>query len=143
MGRSNTIDELYIDASPAKVFDAIVGLGVDRTWWPGANASREGERLSVDAPAFGGLSPRVRFEANIGRVRPGEGLVWHLERGELRGRGEFWLEPFKDGTIVHYFLDVDPGDAGRARRMSSRVRRHRWVLRRGVNALKDRLEARA
>lgn len=67
--------------------------------------------------------------------------MWSLDRGELAGRGEFWLEPFKNGTIVHYYLDVDP--RGRGRRLTSRVRRHRCALRRGLNALKDHLEAHA
>jgi uncharacterized protein YndB with AHSA1/START domain len=142
VGRSNTIDELYIEASPARVFDALARLGIDRSWWPGARASRDGDRLAVDAPSLHPLSRRVRFEARVDGVRPGEGIVWRIERGEVHGRGEFWLEPFKDGTIVHYYLDVDAGETGRARRMTSRVRRHRWAVRRGVNALKERLEVR-
>lgn len=138
----NTTDEFFIDAPPARVLDELANAGRIRAWWPGARVSDEGQRLRVRAPAFRSLSAAVVFEARLDGFRPGEGLTWWLERGELRGRGEWWLEAFKDGTIVHYYLDVEPGDRGRARRMSSRVRRHRWAVRRGINALKDQLEGR-
>lgn len=139
--RTNTTDELYVEAPPHAVLGALLGLGRDAAWWPGARARATDGHLAVSAPA--GRARRIRFEAGVGNVRPGEGLTWTLERGELRGRAEWWLEGFKSGTVVHYYLDVEPGDRGRARRMSSKVRRHRVALRRGVNALKDRLEGRA
>lgn len=142
MRRSNTNDDTFIEAPPDVVFDALTSLGRGASWWQDAAASATAGRLAVRAPGFHRLGGRVSFEARIEQVRPGEGLVWSLDRGELHGRAEWWLEPFKAGTIVHYLLDVHPGDAGRRRRLSSRVRRHRLALRRGVNALKDRSEGR-
>ena len=142
MSRTNTTDEFFIDAPPARVLDELAGAERIRAWWPGARATGRGDRLEIRAPAFGRLGTPVRFEGRLDGLRPGEGLTWWLERGEIRGRGEWWLEAFKDGTIVHYYLDVERGDRGRARRLSTAVRRHRWAVRRGVNALKDLLEGR-
>jgi len=143
VARINTTDEFFIDAPPERVLEQLSDAERIRAWWPGAHVNVDGVRLKVRAPAFGRVATAVVFEARLDGLRPGEGLTWWLERGELRGRGEWWLEAFKDGTIVHYYLDVERGNRGRARRMSSVVRRHRWAVRRGVNALKDQLEGRA
>lgn len=140
MPHANTTDEFWIDAGPDRVYEALLDPGAG--WWPRARARVENGRIVVRARAFRRLSTPVSFEARVDGLRPSEGLTWWFERGELRGRGEWWLESFKTGTIVHFFLDVDPGDRGRVRRWSSRVRRYRWAIRRGVNALKDRLEGR-
>lgn len=133
----NTTDELYIDAPPAEVYRALISLGKDVSWWPGARSSSSGKEVDLRAPVTR-LSSPVRFRATVDGVRPDEGLTWWLSKGELHGRAEWWLEAFKDGTIVHYFLDVSSGEGWR--RMPTRVRRHRWALRRGINALKDELE---
>lgn len=142
VARSNTTDEFFVDAPPARLFAELADAERMREWWPGVRASNSGGRVKIRAPGFRRLARTVRFEARLDGLRPGEGLTWWLEKGELRGRGEWWLEGFKTGTIVHYYLDVERGDRGRARRVTSAVRRHRWAVRRGVNALKDRLENR-
>ena len=142
MPRTNTTDEFFIDARPARVLDELAEADRVRAWWPGVRVTGVDGRVRVRAPSAGGLRRPVVFEARLDGLRPGEGLTWWLERGELRGRGEWWLEPFKEGTIVHYYLDVERGNRGRRRRMSTAVRRHRWAVRRGVNALKDLLEGR-
>lgn len=141
VARTNTTDEFYVEASPQRVFEALTG-GAAAEWWPGARVTQREDRMSVRAPGFRRLARPVAFEARVDGLRPGEGVTWWLERGELRGRGEWWLEGFKAGTIMHYYLDVERGDRGRVRRWSSVVRRHRWAVRRGVDALKDRLEGR-
>ena len=140
--RTNTTDEFFIDAPPPRVLEELVDAGRIRAWWPGARATGGGDRVKVRAPSFRRLSTPVSFEARLDGLRPGEGFTWWLEGGELKGRAEWWLEAFKDGTIVHYYLDVERGDRGRARRMTTAVRRHRWAVRRGINALKDLLEGR-
>lgn len=140
MARTSTTDELFIEAPPHRVFEALAEPARIPGWWPGVRVRVEGGRLHLRAPGFRRLGRPVSFEARVDGLRPGEGLTWWLERGELRGRAEWWLEPFKAGTIVHYYLDVERGRGGR--RMSASVRRHRWAVRRGVNALKDRLEGR-
>jgi|GEM_PF-2887804 len=138
----SSTDEVFITAPLEDVQRALLQLGAGDPWWPRARVQTNGGRLSLDAPA-GRRFARVKFAAAISNIRPREGLTWTLERGELRGRGEWWMESFKNGTIVHYYLDVEPGDRGRFRRPSSRVRRHRWAIRLGINGLKDFLELRA
>lgn len=141
MKRSNTGDDVFIAAPPQAVFRALISLPRDHGWWPGARVRSDGARLSVRARAFRRRARAVRFVARVEGVRPGEGLVWRIERGEVMGRGEWWLEAYKNGTVAHYFLDVGPGRSGRLRRWPSRVRRHRWAVRGCMNALKDRLES--
>jgi hypothetical protein len=73
--------------------------------------------------------------------------------GALVGSNEFWVEPWGDGAIVHYYLraditrrgsDTEPV-TGEPRRLARRAVRvasaHRVRLKAGLNAVKDRLEA--
>jgi hypothetical protein len=139
--RANATDELFIHASPEAVQRKLLGLSEDASWWPGARAGGGYGWVTLDVPV-GLRRGRIRLKASIPNSREWEGFTWTLEEGDLLGRAEWWLEAFKDGTIVHYFLDVER--APRARRRSSSVlRRHRWAIRRGLNALKDLLEERA
>ncbi len=140
--RVNTTDEIFVDAPPETVQRALLGLSEDASWWPGARAGGGYGWVWLRAPT-GRVFSRVRLKASIPSAREWEGFTWMLEEGELRGRAEWWLEAFKGGTIVHYYLDVERGDRAGIRRTASQVRRHRWAVRRGMNALKDRLERRA
>ena len=137
--RANATDELFIHASPEAVQRRLLGLSEDASWWPGARAGGGYGWVTLDVPV--GLH-RIRLKASIPNSREWEGFTWTLEEGELIGRAEWWLESFKDGMIVHYFLDVERGPGARGRRLSTSVKRHRWAIRRGLNALKDVLEAR-
>lgn len=134
-----TVDEVYVEAEPADVYRTLIAFGKDFGWWPGARATSDGKRLAVSLPA--GRGRRVRFDAGVDGVRPDEGLVWVFEGGDLSGHGEWWLEPFKDGTIVHYYLEAERAGGGTSR-IASRIKRHRWAIRRGLNALKDLMEGR-
>jgi hypothetical protein len=137
--RVNSTDEIFIEASPERVQRALLGLSEGAPWWPGARTGGGYGWVTLDAPTGRPFS-RVNFKASIPSAREWEGFTWMLEEGELVGRAEWWLEAFKGGTIVHYFLDVERGPAGRWRRTPTVVRRHRWAMRRGVNALKVELE---
>jgi len=140
--RSNTTDEFFVGVPSKLVYDALVDPRRIDEWWPGASASGTDGRLALRAPGFGKFARPIRFEARVDGMRDGEGLTWWLESGPLRGRGEWWLETFRAGTIVHYYLEVErPG--GKRRGLMRAVRRHRWGVRRGINALKDRLEGRS
>lgn len=139
--RANATDEIYIAAPRQTVARRLLDLSTDASWWPGARCTGEYGRVIVNAPT-GRLNTRVRFEAGIGPVREWDGFTWFLEKGELAGRAEWWLEEFKDGTIVHHYLDADRGDTGRWRRLPTVVRRYRWAVRGALNALKDDLELR-
>jgi uncharacterized protein YndB with AHSA1/START domain len=138
----NTTDEFFIGAPREQVQRALLQLGADARWWPGARARTDEGHLVLRAPVGRMFRPATKLTAEIANVRAPEGFTWFLRRGELKGRAEWWLERFKDGTIVHYYLDVERGDGARARRLSASLRRHRWAMRRGVNALKDSLERR-
>ncbi|WP_426560844.1 polyketide cyclase / dehydrase and lipid transport [Angustibacter sp. McL0619] len=77
------------------------------------------------------------------RDRGVKGRQWRV-RGALDGTSEIWLEPWRDGVLVHYYLRADlPAPlAGRATSAADRERRHRaqqW--KRAVHRLKDALEA--
>jgi hypothetical protein len=138
--RANTTDELYIESSPISVYRAVIGLSETADWWPGARAGGGYGWVTLDVPVTRARG-RMNFKASIPDARDGEAITWTLEEGALRGRGEWWFEAFKEGTVVHYYLDVERAP-GTRRRLSSAVRRHRWGIRRGLNALKDVLEGR-
>jgi hypothetical protein len=139
--RANATDELFIHATPEAVQRRLLGLSEDASWWPGARAGGGYGWVTLDVPV-GLRRGRIKLKASIPNSREWEGFTWTLEEGDLVGRAEWWLEAFKDGTIVHYFLDVERGPRAR-RRLSTQLRRHRWAIRRGLNALKDLLEDRS
>ena len=127
----NSTDELYIEAPPDEVYRALITFGKDSSWWPGAKTSSEGKRLRASLPS--GRISKVSFEANVDNVRPDEGLIWWMDAGDITGRGEWWLEGFKQGTILHYYLEVSDGNA-------RVIDRHRDAIRKGMHALKQELQ---
>ena len=131
-------DEIFIRAPQRAIARAILDLSDDAAWWPGARVTGGYGWLELDIAVPRALR-RVRFKVSVGPVREWEGFGWTLESGGLAGRAEWWFEAFKDGTIVHYFLDVEPTARG-LRGASSRLRAHRLAMRSGINALKDLLE---
>ncbi len=64
--------------------------------------------------------PDLRLE--VYADRGDEGLRWTV-RGALIGTMEVWLEPVLDGTLLHYFLRVDPPPGADAR--PARLRREK------------------
>jgi hypothetical protein len=97
-----TVDQGFVPAPEGRVYARLAGVERYGAWWPG-----HPEGLAVESE------------------RPGAGLVLRLRDGVL----EWYLEPFKDGTIVNAILDL--GDAGRRR-----VMRVRSSLRRGMVSLR-------
>ncbi|GLZ47405.1 hypothetical protein Acsp06_35900 [Actinomycetospora sp. NBRC 106375] len=71
-----------------------------------------------------------------------QGVRWSVVGDAWRGSMEVWLEAVGDGTVLHYFLRVDPADGTLSRRAATRegVRRQR-AAKALAFALKDRLEA--
>ena len=61
--------------------------------------------------------------------------------GALVGTNGFWVEPWGDGAIVHYYLRADPVRSMSPKRLLATGERHRVRLKAGLNELKDRLEA--
>jgi hypothetical protein len=69
----------------------------------------------ADRSAWPRLWPDLDLE--VMTDRGAQGVRWTVT-GERIGTMEVWLEEVLDGTVVHYFLRVDP--AGRERRRSPR-----------------------
>ena len=121
------IDETFVVADPAAVADA---LHDERLWL----------RL------FPGL------DLTVFQDRGEQGLRFTVT-GDLVGSSEFWVEPWGDGAIVHYYLRADltrPGsgtdpvtETGRSvvRRAIRARTEHVHRLKAGLNDVKDRLEA--
>lgn len=124
------VDETFLVASPERIAARFAEPQTWRQWWPGLTLE-----LAEDRGAEG-----IRWRVTGGWAASGEDA--------LRGTSEVWLEPFHDGTIVHFYLRVDPvadipDDRARAkrRRLADRLRRRHAVdFKRRLNALKDELE---
>ena len=106
---------------------------------------------AVKEPAFWArVFPGLELEVFEDRGDEGVRLT---VTGDLVGSNEFWVEPWADGAIVHYYLRADPTRRGSAvepltgppRRLLRRAIRIRTAhcvrLKAGLNEVKDRLEA--
>lgn len=116
------VDETYVGAPPERLAAVFRDPAAWSSWWPTL-------RLAV------------------AEDRGPKGVRWRVS-GDLAGTSEVWLEPFRDGTIVHFYLRVDPRDpqppGPRRTRWADRLRHHHAVaFKRRVNLLKDELEGRA
>lgn len=123
MPQVDVIDESFVVAAPDVLAEALRDPALWQQWWPDLEVSvvqdrgRDGQRFAVT--------------------------------GALVGTAEFWLEPWGDGVVLHYFLRGDltrPGSAVEPREVAPRraareVRDRSQQHKRGVWALKDRLEA--
>ena len=121
------IDETYVVAAPGVVADRLQDTALWARHWPG-------------------------LQRTVFMDRGESGTRWTIT-GSLVGSCEVWLEPFSDGTIVHYFLRAEPtrrgsrteprtGRPARLQRAALRIARahaHRWKAM--INTLKDELEA--
>lgn len=122
------VDETYVVAAPAAVAAVVADERRWNRWWPG-------------------------LQLTIFMDRGEQGIRWSVT-GDLVGSSEIWLEPFKDGVVLHYYLRAEPTapgsttqarplpDSPRGRRAADRIRvRHALAWKRTVWSLKDELEA--
>lgn len=113
-------DESFVVAPRVVLASRFADPRIAREWWPDL-------RLSVV------------------RDRGVKGLRWSVG-GALTGSAEIWLEPWGDGTIVHWFLRADlpdPPDRNAARAAARAERTTRAYVvdyKRRLNQLKDELE---
>ena len=122
------IDEAWIDA-PVRTVSAVVADCANwRRWWPWLDltVTRDRKLKGIQWVARSGAVSR-RF----GRSLPA-----------LAGTVEIWLEPYRDGVILHHYLRLDPVDG----RLSDRAaqawtKRFAWHAKRVFWQLKDDLEA--
>ena len=92
------------------------------------------------------------LELTVFQDRGDSGVRWTVT-GALVGTAEIWLEPNRDGTIVHFYLRAEPtrrgsttepigGSTRHQRRVADRLRRrYTGEVKRAINAFKDELEA--
>ncbi len=104
------VDETFVVADRADLATRFANPGLWRSWWP-------------------------ELELSVDENRGAAGMRWHVH-GRLTGTAEIWLEPWRDGVIVHWFVRARPasGDAGRVR--DTMIRAHK----RRMHGLKDELE---
>lgn len=114
------VDETYIAAPSDALAVAVADPARWRTWWPA-------RRLEV----FMDRGPK--------------GQRWSVS-GDVVGSSEIWLEAYRDGTILHYYLRADPAGADRGsrplrRQQIDRLRRaEATAWKRSVWALKQEFE---
>ena len=112
------IDETFLVAPPAAVAVRLGDPGLWQRCWP-------------------------EVELAVYQDRGLAGLRWTVS-GELSGTAEVWLEPFRDGVVVHCYLRADPVRSGRARGQRRRAaalrRRYSESIKRHLNSVKDELE---
>lgn len=90
----------FIAARPETVGGALHDRSAWPLWWPGLSLS-----LTEDRAERG-----LRFAAH-GRLRVPARACFRIERRkavEVRGIAEVWLEPVRDGVLMHSYLRVDP-----------------------------------
>ncbi len=121
------IDETFFVAEPADVAAALREPTLWRTLFPD-------------------------LELTVFQDRGDAGIRWTVT-GRLVGSNEFWVDPWKDGAIVHYYLRADLTKRGSttepmtgepmrlARRAIKERTRHSARMKAGLNEVKDRLEA--
>jgi hypothetical protein len=127
------IDQVWIDA-PVRTVSAVVADCANwRRWWPGLDLTVTRDRKDKG----------IQWSARSGPVvRSGRGRFFRPDRVELAGTVEIWLEPHRDGVILHHFLRLDPvGDRLSDRAAAARTRRLAWHAKRVFWQLKDELEA--
>jgi hypothetical protein len=122
------IDQTWIDAPVRAVSTVVADCANWRRWWPG-------------------------LELTVARDRKDKGIQWSArsrpvarrfgaDRVELVGTVEIWLEPHRDGVILHHFVRLDPvGDRLSDRAAAARTRRLAWHAKRMFWQLKDELES--
>lgn len=104
---------------------------VDETF---IRAAPEAIRPPFSDPRWvGQVWPHLRL-ATV-RDRGAKGVRWAMT-GQLEGEMEVWIEPFRDGAIVHHYVRGYRG----ARAPRDVTTRHTLRWKRAVHALKDRLE---
>lgn len=108
------MDDTFVVADRARLADLFADPALWRSWWPG-------------------------LDLTVVEDRGSQGVRWSVG-GDLAGTAEIWLEEWRDGVLVHWFLRADP--AARTRRSAGRLRRSYVVAyKRRIHRLKDELES--
>lgn len=116
MATVDVMDETFLVVPPARLAEEFADPAAWRRLWPD-------------------------LELRVFADRGERGVRWTVVGDAWRGSMEVWLEAVGDGTVLHYFLRVDPTGPAWAARAAQResVRRQR-AAKALAFALKDRLE---
>ncbi|SDR22291.1 SRPBCC family protein [Thermostaphylospora chromogena] len=108
MNGYDLVDEVFLDASPDVVWNALIAelCGAAR-WWVPHNTFEPGAvppdqvggetRVTVHTKGVDKGGPKLRFTSRTRRVEPGRRLLVDYVEGVFRGSAEFTLEPLDDG----------------------------------------------
>jgi len=120
------IDETFVVAEPARIAAALHDPALWRRLWP-------------------------RLDLVVFQDRGDQGLRFTVT-GDLVGTNEFWVEPYADGAVIHYYCRCDVTRRGSAtepvtgspcrllRTALRAMREHATTTKAGLNTLKDELE---
>jgi hypothetical protein len=130
------IDEAWIDAPVRTVSAAVADYANWRRWWPWLDLTVTRDR-------------KLKGIQWVARSRPAEsrfgqtGSYFGRSLPALAGTVEIWLEPHRDGVILHHYLRLDPvGGRLSERAAAAWTKRLAWHAKRVFWQLKDELEAR-
>ena len=107
--RVDIVDDTFIRAAPERIRAGLDHTSVQRVW-----------------PH---LSLQVRRDRGV------KGMRWTVS-GQVDGEMEVWIEPYRDGAIVHHYVRGTRG----ARAPRDVAIRHTLRWKRAVHRLKDSLE---
>ena len=111
MNGYDIIDETVIDASPDRVWAALVAeLNGARQFWVPANTFAPGStppeqlggetHVTVHTKGVDKGGPKLRFTSRTTAVTPQRRLAGEYVHGGLRGSNEYVLEPLRDGSTL-------------------------------------------
>ena len=127
-------DRGWVPGPPHDVYRIVESIHTYRSWWHGIELD-EGEterHVTLTLPALG------RVKASAAGQRPGAGVIIQLV-GDVDGVLEWFLEPFKEGTVANVFLRL----AARPRRWKRGEETYRSAIRASLVALRTMFEDRA
>ncbi len=127
-------DRGWIPGPPPDVYRIVESIHTYPSWWRGIKVDDgDTERhVLLTLPGLG------RVKASAAGQRAGVGVIVQLA-GDVDGVLEWFLEPFKEGTVANVFLRL----AARPRRWKRREQAYRSAVRASLVALRTVFEDRA
>jgi hypothetical protein len=103
-----TADQGFVGVPPVRVFEVLADPAGYPRWWPGAKERPPGGLL---LPGFGPVA------VGATGVRPGIGLLVRVKGRGFSGHVEWFLEPYKEGTVINGIVNVESKRRWRQRRI--------------------------
>lgn len=113
MPQLSLIDDVYVDAPPTAVAAAVRDPGRWSDWWPD-------------------------LDLTVSEDRGVEGIRWQVS-GSVVGTMEYWVEPHRDGVLLHYYLRVDRDPSWSPRALTRETERRRRQAKRVGWAIAEEL----